>query len=785
MPEGGSAMNEGPVDEPVAVRRGPHLLICRRDESTVDAGWFGWPPVQLGQLFVLVTAGAGRAPSFAAALPVLLRPYLKATGSRLLRIALPGLGGHPTLPQRLAEEFGLEVAVPDGAFVARPGAAMYAGHGTGGTGWRLFRPGAAAGAEGVRYPRPRWESAMPSSPVAVGALVADPVPAGLLVRDARARAVRMGDLAAAVAVDHDVLEVVVGGHGPVPGPAAVAEVLGRIPFDAVRLIPAEPAVAAYSWLVELALRLGRDLVVSTGVRLGGVDARTFVPGPAGQEPLRPFPTVLRQSGNGGDQEVLEAAPPPPGWERSGTCAYRLGEVLADVVPSGLVLRTGAADPAGTALPFDPGGWTLRLGTPGEVVGPALLAAAQGLLDGLDPGQRALVRLRVIGILDDRTKSSLGPGAARPSEPAAAVAPPSARPPRTSPIVTTSGAPVSTFSSAPAVRSAPAPELVPVHEIPDPADEVQDDPPAVPDELDEPVVDEDLEVVVETEESLPGSPDSKPLLVADRPSTSSEQTRFTTAASASFGEALATVNAALATWPAMRQGGAAGVKADYVAVCLFLGSGEGGALSLNRAVRAGLDAPVAGQLPCLSSGIRRLPTHRRAVLRQGRASEPPEPGVLLTEPGFLTASSDLDVTVPGADLDVLIWPVSARRTSELAVGRPVDEVVFLAGARFKALAVRTAEDDDTPREYDGPAPPRAAVLFRELAPGESPSESGELDERDLAVLNKLDRILVHRQKAQLRLVDDEDSVTRLTASLVEWQEETAVPAPPTRPAVMAS
>ena len=118
----------------------------------------------------------------------------------------------------------------------------------------------------------------------------------------------------------------------------------------------------------------------------------------------------------------------------------------------------------------------------------------------------------------------------------------------------------------------------------------------------------------------------------------------------FGEALATVNAALATWPSMRADDAAG-KADYVAVCLYLGRGQGGSRVVNEALRSGGNGLLDGQVPCLTSGLRRLPTHRRAVLRQGRAAEALEhrstPGTVLTEPGFLAASTDLDVSVAGA------------------------------------------------------------------------------------------------------------------------------------------
>jgi hypothetical protein len=271
--------------------------------------------------------------------------------------------------------------------------------------------------------------------------------------------------------------------------------------------------------------------------------------------------------------------------------------------------------------------------------------------------------------------------------------------------------------------------------------------------------------------------ARPLTVPVRSSTSGEQTRFTAAAGEFFTSSLATVNAAMATWPSMRVDESPGAKADYVAVCLFLGRGEGSAGTVNGALRVGQGGMLDAQVPCLMSGIRRLPTHRRAVLRQGKVDNSLEhrstPGTVLTEPGFLAGSIDLDVTTPGADLDVLIWPNSARRTSELLLGRSVNEAVFFAGARFKALAVRTAEDNDEAEDEDEGtlAAPKVAVLYRELAPGETPATT-DLDERDVAVLAKLDSVLARRHRGTLRLVEDPEVVARLTTSMVVWQKEAA-------------
>ncbi|ANN16065.1 hypothetical protein SD37_10700 [Amycolatopsis orientalis] len=255
-----------------------------------------------------------------------------------------------------------------------------------------------------------------------------------------------------------------------------------------------------------------------------------------------------------------------------------------------------------------------------------------------------------------------------------------------------------------------------------------------------------------------------LVVVDRASTAAEQARFAAAAGDEYGEALASVNTALATWPSMRGQAEAAVKADYVAICLYLGRGRGGFDDLNTAVRGGAAGEIDGQVHCLASGLRRLPTHRRPVLRQGKDAlgleRAIEPGSILTEPGFLVGSMDLDVTLAEADLDVLIWPASARRTSELLIGQPVNEVVFFAGARFKALALREAEVIGDEPEVELTAP-RLAALFRELAPGEEVSAPGELDDQDLAVLAKLDRALERRRRGALRVIEERDLMNRMT------------------------
>ncbi|TVT62502.1 hypothetical protein FNH05_01030 [Amycolatopsis rhizosphaerae] len=824
------------LDELVAEPQGGHLLVRHRTEPAADAGPRHPAPAQL---IVLISPRARQVPSLVAALPALLRPLPE--GVRSLCVALPGLAADPAPVQVLAKELDIEVLAPDGEFVPEPAAAWYAGHGSGGTGWWRFRPDAPPAFAGARLPAPRWEGAVPVTAVPLdAATVAEPVAAGILLRSVDAPAAGVGHPAFTVPVDEHFPKVLVGGAGPVPTPAAVAAVLDRLAPVGPVLVPVDPGASSHVWQAELALRTGREVLFTPGVPLGPALATALTP--EGEPLFQPFPALLRQTARGGDQQVLEVGPPPTGWTRSGPRTYRLGAgetaVYADVVPSGLVLRPASPECAAEIAPFDPTGWTLTLGTPGDVVGLRLLVAAERLVAGLDPGRRAVVRVRVGGELDEQAGAILhrmaealpsprvpptGPApAVPPVEPAVPVAEPAVplaepaplpRPPvsyAAPPIATMSSVPVSTVSEPrrPAEQPVPEPEAPaagttpetgqvpaePVVQAPVPLENTEDVPIAEVPEAEAP---EEPHPVQQAEDESPAAPvepapvepaeaaaaggPAKPLVPKDRPSTTAEQNRFAVAAGEAFTEALATVNAALAAWPSMRQGDANEAKADYVAVCLYLGRGETGATQVNGAVRAGRKGPVDAQLPCLVSGIRRLPTHRRAVLRQGRVGESLEhqssPGTVLTEPGFLTGSMDLDVTVPGADLDVLIWPASARRTSELMISRPMNEVVFAAGARFKALAVRTAEDGDDDGEGgdergEGVSAPRVAVLFRELTPGESPGT--ELDERDLIVLAKLDRVLASRQQGGVRVVEDPEVAARLTTSLLEWQPEAAEP-----------
>ncbi|MFE0019806.1 hypothetical protein [Amycolatopsis sp. NPDC059021] len=824
----------------VAQWHGPHALIRHRDEPPGHEFVESLPEMP-GTVLVLASERARQQPSLFQAAVFFLRssvlPHAEADTPTAVHAVWLGVADASALSasdrellHRLAHALSVDLLVPDGTLAGKPGAGLYVGHGTGGTGWLRFRAGADEKVLTSRCPIPSWEFLVPREPVGKGGLVAEPVPAGMLVRDKRTAAVSVDERAFAVAVHGQRPRLIVGRpDDPLPAPLEVATLLGQFdPGLRARWVvaPGHPGVAEPTWIGELAWRLGEPVLMSTETP----------PETGDDEPFRPFVTLLRQHPEIGRQTVLGAAPAPPGWERVANTRYRFAGsepgVVAEVVPSGLAVRHGDQRDAGPAHPFDTGRWTLWLGVPGKAVDKTLLAAAESILAQLDNAERRSVRLQVVGKLDADGQADLArivgeaglaalPGPPPPPRvpPVVApvpVAPPEpAEPPRQEALWISerlSGTPVSPSrvpgpvpekssvdtdspeTAAPAgsrgetARSVPGPVLPPgpgqpvvtVSSTPDAVsggpdvarhDEPEQPPSPLPPEPEvtdpAPVPGVDVsEVDTEPPEPVPQRPSgSGPLVLADRLSTEAEQTRFSVEAGETFTEALATVNAALATWPALRHIDDR-AKADYVAVCLYLGTGEGVAAMVREALRTGSASPIEGYLPCLVSGIRRLPTHRRALLRQGALAEPVERqypvGAVLTFPGFLSASVPLDVTVPGADVDLLIWPRSARRTSELGIDGPVDEAVFLAGPRFKALAVRTSDVDTESEEV---RPPRTAVLVRELWPGEEPGTS-EVDERDREALANLDRVWEYRLHNAVRVIDDPELGARLTAPLLD-------------------
>lgn len=240
----------------------------------------------------------------------------------------------------------------------------------------------------------------------------------------------------------------------------------------------------------------------------------------------------------------------------------------------------------------------------------------------------------------------------------------------------------------------------------------------------------------------------------RRSTAEERARFAEAAGPEFDEFLPSVNSALASFPALRDGADEDAKSDFVAVCFYLGDGDNGANTTNRLLREGGAGPLHDRVACLSSGLGRLPVHRGPAFRMARSGPRGLPayevGEVLAEPGFLSATGEHDLDDEQEHLDVLIWSYTARRTSAFARGGLPAEVVFIASSRFKVL--------ETADEQEGESAP--AVLMRELRPGED-AAAGALDETDESVLSRLRRALDGRRASNARTLDEPEHLLRLS------------------------
>ncbi|MFL6123044.1 MAG: hypothetical protein ACJ73U_25915, partial [Actinophytocola sp.] len=226
-----------------------HVLIRHRDEEGLDHRLVGVAPVEPGQLLVLATPGAHAVESLVDDLPELLAPFLDGVES--VWVGIGSLATSEPVVSRLESSLGVPVVAPDGGVAAMPGAALYAGHGVGGTGW--YSSGEFVGA---RFPLPAWESWLPAAPVEVDGLVALPVPCGLVISDAAAFD---------VPVNQRFPKLVLG--SPVPSPAAVASLLGGLPDRPIMLVPAAPDAASHIWLAELSMLLSRDVVFSAGMQV--------------------------------------------------------------------------------------------------------------------------------------------------------------------------------------------------------------------------------------------------------------------------------------------------------------------------------------------------------------------------------------------------------------------------------------------------------------------------------------------------------------------------------------
>lgn len=765
--------------------RGPHALIRRHDEPTAEAEILSTVPAVPGNLLIAASPAAHRDPALLAAIRGCLvsvwarpaEPRPRAVWLAVSELGDPD-GDSAEWLSALSAEAGIEVFAPHGGVRALLGAGMYVDRALGGTGWRRFSSTSAADVVGCRFPMPLWEYQLPHIPLHAAGLVTEPIPAGLAVHAEGAVPRSHRDLAFRVPANPRIPKIVLGGPGVDLPAAAVAELFALFPphvRSELLIVPGSARMTRPEWLREFARLVGHDVAVSAGSQLVNSrrGTRTVVLGDRGDEQLMPFPALFLQRPNAELPEVIDIAPAPLGWAFAGPRTYRpVGDsphgdpvfpsAVVEVVPGGLAVYAEGNAP--TVTSFDPARWTLGVGTDGVAVTEAELAAVHSLLNGLTPEQRRTACVRVFGVIEPGVRAGLetyvraaGVTSSTPSTSSTPAEPPPVPLPPKIPPVAVTAVPVATVS-APArpepkrepspPPSAPASEPIPVvaEDPPEPAPAV---PPAPPPAAPTPQV---------------RRGPVEPITAADRASTATEQARLTESAGSRYTEALATVNVALSAWPMLRPE----AKADYVAVCLYLGGGDGGGMSLNNALAAGEPMPFEGYLPCLMSGLRRLPTHRQVLLRQENLDDGGEcavpVGTVLMEPAFLSASARLDVTTSSASLDVLIWPVSARRTSELVMGRSFEEAIFPPGKRFKVLAIKTdTEEPEETEDEEGPRVPRTALLARELLAAEDP-HSADAVARDGVALSRLERAWAARRSAAARLVDDPDLIARLTTPL---------------------
>lgn len=173
--------------------------------------------------------------------------------------------------------------------------------------------------------------------------------------------------------------------------------------------------------------------------------------------------------------------------------------------------------------------------------------------------------------------------------------------------------------------------------------------------------------------------------------------------------------------------AADALTELVAVRLYLSGDSRRADAVVREAAAGPHVPLAR---CVTAGLRRLPSYRGPALLRTLLGEAERAwyreGRVATEWAFCHARTSLHPGPRGSGAtDVLIWSMTARRTSSLDPGVP-DRVLFLPGTAFKVLCTEGS-----------------VVLMRELSPSEI-AEDGRVDVQrvklDEIALKGLEKIL---------------------------------------------
>ncbi|MFF4899720.1 hypothetical protein [Streptomyces sp. NPDC001068] len=583
--------------------------------------------------------------------------------------------------------------------------------------------------------------------------------------------------------------------------------------DGVRLAPGGPG-DLLPLGCRVADRLGAPVLVATGLPLltdgpsaGARGVRSVVLGADGAPGWLPFVNAAEVHPHR-EPRLLGCAAPLPGADGEPDGAVRLTEGWqVTVTRAGLRVGRRGADGPAAGLAVRPDGPVVEAGVPGERPDPSLWPALDVLFGSLPPRVPASALLQVHGRTAAdapalralatrhgvRTEAAPAPSTAGGAEVVryadAPVAEASRAVPRT---VAGSAASPAAGAVVPRTSADPvaAPDLSGVWEQVIGGREQTAAPrePAVPDPPAGPDLDEAWEYLSRrwqgTGASAPGSgfgtgsgsgfgsvnepapgvgasradgPEparpapARSFLRAGHRSSPAEHTALRLLAGPAWERHAPAVARALGRLPALPDAEREAAEADLTALMLYLDDEHG--LLDHRAVAAacrGRDDRLLPFAACLVSGLRRLPTHRGAVLR-GAGSAPPDaedpendplrPGTVLRDRAPLSGVRAAGAAERPRGPRYAVWSVTGRLARPLFHDpegpEEVPEVVFAPGTPFVVLDVRRT----------GPSP---VVLLRELpasggAPASAPGSTADAEpgEADRAALAGLDEALRDR------------------------------------------
>ncbi|MFE3783639.1 hypothetical protein ACFXPA_36335 [Amycolatopsis sp. NPDC059090] len=591
----------------------------------------------------------------------------------------------PETAQWLAERLGRPVIAPCGTTFQTASGTLFVHPGQH-RGWGRFRRGRPPVHEGIRFPRPVWDSPVVSTmcPLA-GVASAEPLPAGLWVRsDGGEPALERGRyrLARWVPCQPDVLTIVLGGERLPPLPLeAVAELWSTLDDSArarARFAQAGPVelLPAVSLGQALADLLGTEVVCYTGLPSGSPDDPQVI--------------VLRSDGSHSWRTCAEQVafrPRVAGAAPARLCGYRspiaglpelspgvfryaVGAVV-EVVRAGLWIRPEGGSPY-TALvrsvPADP-------------------ARHLVVFEGGDAAQRTRMRALAMTLtrgLSDSTRR------------VTAVVPVVALRPGAPPPV----------PSTPAPARRPLGDAEPVTALPwlsQLMETMKLEAPVAPESAGE-----EAPSSGRAEPPAPEPPTPEPP-AADDLDSAREWLQFNWAAD--FGAHKPSVEAVLARNPRVFRSGSAAERAelaaDAVALRMYL-AGQG--LDVDLGLRTGQSGACDAFSRCVAAGLAAMPAYRGGAVSalSPTAAEWAvlSASALVTELGFLNLLAAPCSAAVG-DTDLLVWSVSGRKTALLEPADGVaDRVVFAPGTAFKVLESAAPSGDA-----------RGRIVLRELPAAE--------------------------------------------------------------------